>query len=93
MVRVLPTRSRSCTIKASAGHRSFCREREKDGEWRTRTLFKRRERTAVDYISSLLKEIANEGHLFVAVNCKTYIELRPTDELGNTILLTACRRM
>ncbi|CUA70071.1 hypothetical protein RSOLAG22IIIB_00417 [Rhizoctonia solani] len=58
---------------------------ERDGEWRTRTLFKRRERTAVDYISSLLKEIANEGHLFVAVNCKTYIEPRPVDELGNPL--------
>ncbi|CAE6424440.1 unnamed protein product [Rhizoctonia solani] len=58
---------------------------ERDGERRTRALFKRRERTAVDYISSLLKEIANEGYPFVAVNCKTYIEPRPVDELGNPL--------
>ncbi|CAE7099729.1 unnamed protein product [Rhizoctonia solani] len=67
----------------ATGH--FVGNGEWDGERRTRTLFKRRERTAVDYISSLLKEIANEGHLFVAVNCKTYIEPRPMDELGNPL--------
>ncbi|KDN51107.1 hypothetical protein RSAG8_00736, partial [Rhizoctonia solani AG-8 WAC10335] len=50
----------------ATGH--FIGNGERDGERRTRTLFKRRERTAVDYISSLLKEIANEGNLFVAVN-------------------------
>jgi hypothetical protein len=34
----------------ATGH--FIGNGEKDGEWRTRTLFKRRERTAVDYIVS-----------------------------------------
>ncbi|KAG8705136.1 hypothetical protein FRC08_001822 [Ceratobasidium sp. 394] len=56
----------------ATGH--FVGAGERNGEWRTRALFKRRERTAVECISGLLREIITEGHLFVAVNCKTSLE-------------------
>ncbi|KAG8684364.1 hypothetical protein FRC09_015437 [Ceratobasidium sp. 395] len=56
----------------ATGH--FVGNGERRSEWRTRALYKRRERTAVECISGLLRDITTEGHLFVAVNCKTFLE-------------------
>ncbi|QRV87335.1 hypothetical protein RhiJN_15353 [Ceratobasidium sp. AG-Ba] len=62
----------------ATGH--FVGSGERNGEWRTRALYKRRERTAVECISGFLREIAAEGHLFVAVNCKTFLQPSAADD-------------
>ncbi|QRW01481.1 hypothetical protein RhiLY_00478 [Ceratobasidium sp. AG-Ba] len=64
-----------CSTKtASAGLPVISSAAERNGEWRTRALYKRRERTAVECISGFPPGIAAEGHLFVAVNCKTFLQ-------------------